>query len=322
MEIARGTPRDVLTQRAAVSQSFPYDLAVGVVADGEYAWPALVTLMSASRHTLLKTVCVLLGDRLGRRFVIEAEDLFRAASIPFRYVRVDLDTAADYPLASHLSRATYGRLEIAHATIDLAPRTLYLDADALVVGDIAALARWNLDSHVAGAVRSRIIPNCSSHGGIPDWSELGLRSDAPFFNAGVLLIDNRAWERDSVSARVIDRITTAPDNATFADQGALNAVLYNRWTELPGVWNFEVARGPAVRVGPLVVSRRYNLLLRSVRILHFCQGVKPWHAAYPPGALRAIYRRHWRASLPVAPEAAQSYWTWWRTRRASRHQRP
>ena len=231
------------------------------------------------------------------------------------HVDADLDELHSLPTGSHFSRATYGRLRVVGAASRLARRTLYLDADAVAIGDVAPLTAIALgDGNVIAAVRDRAIPTCSSPSGISDWAERGVDRDAPFFNAGVLLIDNEAWTRDDISSRVIDHLKAAPDAATFADQGTLNAVLHDRWLELPWIWNHQIQRSPAVRIGRLAVSRRSCVSLGKARIMHYFQSVKPWDARYPPGALTVLYRRQWASLLPVPEPPRRTYWQWLRKR--------
>ena len=84
-----------------------------------------------------------------------------------------------------------------------------------------------------GAVRSSTIPTLE--GAVADWEERGLDPAAPAFNGGVLLIDNDRWIRHGISAKIAADLRRKPEAARFADQGALNAVLHDRWIALPVV---------------------------------------------------------------------------------------
>jgi lipopolysaccharide biosynthesis glycosyltransferase len=270
--------------------------------------------MSAAARCTTSTICLLIGDQLQQEFVAAAEDAFARLSIPFEYVEADFGDFGSLPLGFHLSRAAYGRLHVPSTARRFASRTLYLDADTLVIGDIAALAETDFGkAAVVAAVRSRLHPTVRL-GGIDDWEQRGLDPTAPFFNSGVLLIDNDAWTRRDISAQVVADLRRRPETASFADQGALNSVLYDQWSELPWYWNHEIVRTPAVRVGPFVVSRRSYLAYREVRILHYLADLKPWDARYPPGYLSTVYRRNWEHFLPVPAPHFQSYRQWLRKR--------
>jgi len=286
------------------------DLVVAAVADSAYAWPATLTLLSASTQTAVRVLCLLVGDQLSPGLVSSIAETFDRLSVPFEYADGDLREWSTLPTGYHFTRAAYGRLRVPEIARNFAARTLYLDADTLVLGDIADLAELEFaPGNVVGAVGSLLIPTCASPGGVPDWRALAFQPDAPFFNSGVLLIDNVAWIRRNVSASVVDRINDAPDAVTYADQGALNVVLYDSWMELPRAWNIEIPRTPAIRIGPLMLGRR-TFSLSGARILHYFQALKPWDPKYPPGALRAIYRRQWCRLLAVPLDDAVGFRHW------------
>lgn len=256
-----------------------------------------------------------MGDDLDPDAVTDARKLFQRYRVPFKYVEGDFSGLDHLPVSNHLSRTTYGRLLIPAAAVDLAPKTLYVDADTLTVGDVAPLLQVTLEQHViAAAVPSRDIPTCSSSGGIRDWRERGFEADDPFFNAGVLLIDNSRWLERDISGNVLAELTQKPDTASFADQGILNSLLHGRWAKLPWIWNHEVVRTPNARIGSWVVARQSRISLRDVRILHFLADVKPWQPEYPPGYLRTRYRREWRQFLGSSLPAPEGYVAWVRRR--------
>jgi lipopolysaccharide biosynthesis glycosyltransferase len=270
-----------------------FDMAVAAATDANYAWPSVLALMSAGAQSTTSTVCVLIGDELRPDFVAAAENAFANFSIPFKFVEADFTEFSSLPLGFHFSRAAYGRLRVAEAAVRFAPRTLYLDADTLTIGDIAPLAALNFgEKHAAAAVRSRLLPRLISED-VPGWAQRRVDPAAPFFNSGVLLIDNDLWTRRDISAQVVADLRRRPDTATFADQGTLNKVLEDQWLELPWSWNYEIAPTPTERVGPLAVSRRSCFSFRAARILHYFGDVKPWDCRYPPGYLSRLYRRNW-----------------------------
>src|SRR5579862_2397997 len=81
-------------------------------------------------------------------------------------------------------------------------RVLFLDADTLVLEDLATLWETPLDRHVLAAVPDSAIPFCSSVRGVKNWRARGILSDAPYFNAGVLLIDLPRCRELNVTRRV------------------------------------------------------------------------------------------------------------------------
>ena len=292
-----------------------FALAIAAVADVAYAWPAALSLLTAGRRASVPVVCILVGDDIPRATQTALQETFRRHLVEFRYVASDLSGYAPLPLETHLSRATYGRLVVPVVTADLAPRTLYLDSDTLTVGDVEPLSRLPLESRVLAAVVSGTV---SGWYGVPDWRERGIRPDAPFFNAGVLLIDNQEWQTRNISEQVVELLTSAPESARFADQGALNTILVGRWVPLQPTWNYCVHRSPSVKLGPIVLSRRFNINLRHTRIIHFFEAIKPWDDLYPPGALTRLYRDAWKELLPNPLDPPRTVREWLRDRHGLR----
>lgn len=308
MRIPREPSAAALGERA-------FDLVVAAAADSAYAWPAVLTLLSTARRSTARIVSLLVGDRLEEPFVSQAREVFDFFGLAFEYVDADLSEFGALPLGGHFSRAIYGRLLVVDAATRLAPMTLYLDSDVLAVRDIAPLAGVRLDTdHVVAAVQARGIPTCGSVGGIADWKQRGFDPAAPYFNSGVLLIDNDGWTHREISAHVLAYLRGAPLDTMFGDQAALNAVLMDRWKRLPWWWNYQVVRTPAVRLGNLAVSRHGAFSLAKVRMLHYFQSIKPWDSRYPPGYLRDVYRSEWVRLLPVPLSKGQRYHEWLRRR--------
>ena len=291
---------------------------VAAAADSAYAWPAALSLLSAATNSTAPCICLFVADAVPAAVEEAIQHAFSKRGVPLEYVRADLGPYNHLPTGLHLTRAAYCRLLIPDLAESLAGLTLYVDADTLAIGDVAPLTTALRPNDIVGAVRDRLIPVVGEASAIPDWRQHGLSPSSPFFNSGVLLINNTRWRESNVSDRVVARLSEAPEAARLADQGALNLVLYGQWRELPQDWNRAVRRSAAARVGSLVVSRRSVFSLRRTRILHFFQRVKPWTPEYPPGYLNDLYRAKWHQLLPIEPPPKQTYGDWLRRHAVSR----
>ena len=87
----------------------------------------------------------------------------------------------------YFSSATYYRLFIPNNYNDL-DKAIYLDADTLVLDDIAKLYNINIGNNLLGAIPDQTIPNWSA---FLTYVELvvGLRNGLDYFNAGVLVMN-------------------------------------------------------------------------------------------------------------------------------------
>lgn len=286
-------------------------IVLATVADERYAWPATLALLTAAAHSD-GTRCLLVGDRLALDTAKAIRGTFSQAGVAVEIAASDLKSFEHLPTGFHFSRAAYGRLLVPDFAADLAERTLYLDADTLTVGDLIRAADIPLGNHIAAAVPSGTV---SAPGAVADWRELGLSPDAPFFNSGVMVIDNSRWRAAEVAGRVSEKLRRYPGTSTFADQGTLNAILVGQWLPLDQSWNRTVRRGPSIRLGPFVLASRSLVWLSRTRVLHYFQSVKPWQDGYPPGALRSLYKDAWSRSLPTPVPAGPSVGEWLKSRR-------
>ena len=122
-----------------------------------------------------------------------------------------------------LTAATYYRLCIGHALPPEMQRVIYLDCDMLVRCDLAEL--WQVP--LGGMVLAAVVDPAFTEQHI-----LGLPDGAPYFNAGVLLIDLARWREETIGAAAIGFAGAHPERLTYNDQCALNWILRDRWARL------------------------------------------------------------------------------------------
>lgn len=148
------------------------------------------------------------------------------------------------------------RLLAPYAFPDL-ERVIYLDADTLIIGDLAQLWRERLDGYATGAVRD-LFPTFRD--AIEHLHELNLPAETPYFNTGVLLINLELWRRVGLVTKVLKHVKchpkgiSAPTRGGFLqwDQYGLNVAMANCCKELPTHWNF-FSRRPAPSDAPFIV---------------------------------------------------------------------
>jgi lipopolysaccharide biosynthesis glycosyltransferase len=192
-------------------------------------------------------------------------------STPFEFALIDVGDGAlsDLSVGALLTATTYARLLIGDLLPPALDRVLYLDGDILVRGDVGEVWTMDLRGRTAGAVAD--LPR------YPFNRRLGLPTDAPYFNAGVLLIDLRRWRRLGIGERALLFAREHGERLAWSDQCALNLVLYDDWIELDRVWNFQsmdVAHlvNGHMRFDPVDPAR-----LSAARLVHFNGRSKPWH---------------------------------------------
>jgi lipopolysaccharide biosynthesis glycosyltransferase len=163
--------------------------------------------------------------------------------------------------------STYYKLLVADRLPAELGKVIWLDCDLLVVGDLARLWDHELDGRHALATQDAVVPLVSSRSGVGAWQELGLPATAPYFNAGVMLIDLALWRRDRVTGRALDYVREYRDRVCYLDQEGLNAVLSGLWSELDRRWNHNVGVPDLAGEAPAEVD---------AWIVHFAGNLKPW----------------------------------------------
>ena len=105
---------------------------------------------------------------------------------------------------------------------------------------------------------------------------IGLPFDAPYFNAGVLIMDLKKW-RDGNYAEAIIALATQNKYPNH-DQDALNKFFMNNWQEIPLRWDvippvfnlfFKILTKPDLR--KKAIEAKLN-----PAIFHYAGGYKPW----------------------------------------------
>ena len=160
-------------------------------------------------------------------------------------------------------------------------RVLFLDADLLVLDDIAKIWETDISNVSVAAVVDQAIPLCSSPRGVKNRSSLGIPDSAPYFNAGVMFINLTRWRRLNIPARTSEYFHRISGQADFLHQEGLNAVLWDNWLPLDQRWNLIAS----------LTGRAYSPYKRfswgPPGIVHFAGRFKPWrmHIGGPFAAL-------------------------------------
>ncbi len=176
-------------------------------------------------------------------------------------------------------------------------RILYMDADIFVQGgDFDALLDMDLGSLPCDAVHD------DSQTRTPrrppqQFRELGLLT-APYFTAGVLLMNVRAHEAVDILGQCFRLGWREVSRLIRHDQNLHNALLQGRWAELSPVWNWQYTWA----------SRLYEAM-QGALVVHFIGSREPWKDTV--GELPPLFARtmaefiaaHW-PGRPLAPVGA------------------
>ncbi|EIJ45897.1 hypothetical protein GWL_29250 [Herbaspirillum sp. GW103] len=194
-------------------------------------------------------------DRLAQRYDLDIRTHLLDAHM--------LDAFRAFPCFAQHQLGTFIRLLIPNLLHGISDRVLYLDADLLCFGSIAALHAIELDGAIAAAVHDEVSTTAKTQ-----IATLGL-AKPEYFNAGVMLINVPEWIRADVQTRALTVLST--QQLLFADQDALNVALNGRVVYIGDEWNTRyhlvdyTSRGESELVVP-----------PQVVFMHFTGPVKPW----------------------------------------------
>lgn len=155
----------------------------------------------------------------------------------------------------HISIETYYRYVMA----DLLPevdKILYLDADLVVHGDIAPLYEHALGSDYLAGVFDIFIST------LPHFKTLGVST---YINAGVLLMNLKAFREDGLGQKLIDATLQLKDKIQYQDQDVLNIVCADKIRLVDSIYNFAPHN---------LVHEAHKC--KQAKIIHYAGPLKPW----------------------------------------------
>ncbi len=164
-------------------------------------------------------------------------------------------------IRDYYSYTTYYRMFIA----DMFPqydKVLYLDADIIVLDDVAKLYRYELGKNYVGATNEQVMVNHDVFGSYVE-QVLGI-SRMAYFNAGVLVINSKQFRRQNILQKFVDLI----NEYTFVvtqDEDYLNIICQDKILWIDKRWNYQT-------------SDPVDRDLKDVGIIHYAYAVKPWHS--------------------------------------------
>jgi lipopolysaccharide biosynthesis glycosyltransferase len=205
----------------------------------------------------------ILSDDLDDVDMKRLHDTLSAANNEFSLVshRVEASRFSEYSRLNG-SVATYYRL--AAAQILDVDRFLYLDVDTLCDLDVSVLFGLDMkDSPAAMVPEAPLSTSVDRHVA----QVLGNSHDAPYFNAGVILVNVEAWRREMITERAMEYLNNHP--AHFWDQSALNVVLHGKALPLDERYNTisNMRKNWPMLTGPYGSNKR---------LIHFVDYPKPW----------------------------------------------
>ena len=164
------------------------------------------------------------------------------------------------PVRDYYSKTTYYRLLIAKMFTEY-DKTIYLDSDMIIKGDISKLYEMELGNNLVGAAHEQAMVQTDAYG---DYVEKNLDiSRYQFFNAGMLLINSKLWRDEEVFEKFMYLLNIYTFKVT-QDEDYLNVICKDRVLFVGDNWNTESFLNKEISD-------------EDINIIHYIMWAKPWH---------------------------------------------
>lgn len=176
----------------------------------------------------------------------------------------------------HLSKTALYRLMIPGIADSLTDNQMdnciYLDSDLVVEGDISELFNLDINGYYIAGVLDRVQYCDTTHK-----DKIGIPSMDRYINSGVLLFNLNEINNSKGLKELLEK-TGYRNDFPFADQDAINIVLYNRIKLLPLKYNVLAMNFFSLDVGFYNLYGEKNILeaREDPFILHYITDMKPW----------------------------------------------
>lgn len=244
-----------------------------------FSVPAAVALRSASVHWTESTPMdvYIIDSGISETSRTRIEQSIVASRMRLHWRTIDVDRFGDLPFFFHAKPQVYHRLAIDEVVPNEVERVVWMDSDMLVCRCMAELWQMNLEGKSLAAVQDMAIPFVSSPLGLNEYKELKLAADAPYFNAGLLVIDLKRWRKYKSGSRLLQYVRDHADTVFLFDQQAFNALYAGDWVPLDPRWNVIASLAGRTFYRTTHLSKEMkHLIADSPWIVHFAGSFKPW----------------------------------------------
>jgi len=187
-------------------------------------------------------------------------------------------------------------------------KTIYLDTDMVVDGDISELYETDISGYLLGACRSSWLQWCVSTGHLSNGfsyrdyisNVLKLCDPMSYFSSGMMLLNIKEIKEFELKRKSLELLSKIYATVRFPDQCILNVVCDGRVKVLPFRWNFmsvgedrrEFLDEGWLRQWRPDSRRYYQSGEGDPRIIHYVTSKKPWK--FPHCSLGRIWWRYAR----------------------------
>ncbi len=181
-----------------------------------------------------------------------------------KFIHINDDKFFGLAMGHHFKKSNYYRLLIPEVIYD--DKVLYLDSDIIINASIKKLFDIDISDYYLAAVGGA---RFNRH------EELKMRSDARYFNSGIMLINIKKWIDSGLHKKAIRFAEEHPNAIKFVDQCALNSVVNGEWLSLSPEWNQQTAFFEKDKFD-YFSEQEIEYALNHPAIIHYTGSSKPW----------------------------------------------
>tara|TARA_B100002049_G_C16068648_1_gene371698 strand:+ start:384 stop:1469 length:1086 start_codon:yes stop_codon:yes gene_type:complete len=193
--------------------------------------------------------------------------IVRFQNVKLARLQPDLKLFADLPDFFFESKLTYARL-LLEDLIPVLDKVIYIDTDILFLKDIEELWKLSLEGKSALVALEKTYTYLEND--CPNIDILGLNPKAPYFNAGLMVMDLERFRKYQISKRTLKYISEFPEACLHHDQSALNVTLYEDFKLIDQSWNTQAHRDI------FKIEKHISDFANRNLNFHFVTKVKPW----------------------------------------------
>jgi len=241
--------------------------SIAITIDDNYLQHACVMLRSLEANTPVKVTIYCIFNKLSVKSRSLLSGIFTGSKIEIVFIEFDNQVLPQLPIKQndHVSSAAFFRIWLPEILKDI-KQVLFLDTDIVITGDISNLFNLPLNNYAIAAIEDLGM-------GPEKKTALGIKSDASYFNSGVMVMNLEHFRNHQLTKKVAEFISEYPQLCEFCDQDAFNAVINGEFYHLPLKYNVQTC------FYSLTGNPDVTEALNHPLIVHYTGGgnCKPWY---------------------------------------------
>lgn len=216
---------------------------------------ALTSLLENNKDLDLKIFVI--NDLQDMGIIDKTKDFIKNKyGVDLHFINIGNRDFSIFATDSNYTNATYFRLFLEEIIPEEIEVGLILDSDLIITGSIRELVEIDMSNHYVYAANEAFVEH-----NVNRFKDLGISTNS-YFNAGVMLINLKAWRKENLKDKFIAIAEKYMSKLEWYDQDILNIFFADKWGEFDKKFN--------------AVHLQQKLPVTPI-IIHYASYSKPWH---------------------------------------------